>query len=127
MKMMSFVLERARQLIREKGGFLTTQDAIKELARKDFEHYQSLLDDLIAEENDDGKNRAVLLRWKTLPPAKVVDEISIALANYLKKVQQTDPRFYWFKLENHTNDPETFDQILAELKLKGLMSHTTAT
>ena len=78
------------------------------------------LDDMITTEEDDD-NRAVLQHWKKdLSPAQIVNEIDISIASYLKEVQKTDPRFYWFKQKNHPDDPEKFDALLQDLKRKGL-------
>jgi hypothetical protein len=67
-------------------------------------------------------NRAILQYWKdNLSPAQIVDEIDISIANYLKRVQKTDPDFVFFKYEQHRKNPGEFDKMLQELRQKGLM------
>jgi hypothetical protein len=120
-KVLSDLYARAREKIRQAGGMKTTRQAMDEIMQEAHQKYRQALDEMIATEEDED-NRAVLQRWKKdLSPAQVLNEIDISIAWYLKEVQKTDPSFYWFKLENHPDDPQKFDELLQDLKMKGLM------
>jgi hypothetical protein len=117
---LSEVFARARDRIRSCGGLMTTQQAIRELVQEDEQNYRQALEQMIAEEEDED-NRAVLEQWRNLSTEHVIHEIDIAVASYLKRVQQTDPDFIFLKYEHHRSNPADFDNMLLQLKQKGLM------
>jgi hypothetical protein len=117
---LSELYERAREHIRAKHGMETTEQALEAMLKEAIEEARKGLDELIATETND-HNRKVLEEWKKLPPEQIANEMDIAIADYLKKVQKTDPDFTLFKLENHKDNPAEFEDLLRELKKKGLM------
>ncbi len=119
-KALSDLYARAREKIRAAGGMKTSKQAIKEIIHENRQNCRQALEEMIAAEEDEG-NRAVLHYWKNLPPRQIVNEIDIAIASYLKRVQRTDPDFVLFKNEHHRKNPAEFDALLQDLKRKGLM------
>lgn len=98
---------------------LTTEQAIKEVLKGAKEEINRLRESLI---KSNPEVFGQLREFENDSPevqVKKIDENIIV--PFLKQVQQNDPTFEQFKLAYHSNDPEKFDELLADLKRKGLM------
>src|SRR5688500_10421253 len=111
---------RAREKIRAAGGMKTTKQALQEIIREAHQNARQVLEEMIAAEEDDG-NRVTLMRWRSLSPAEVMQEIDRSIAGYLKEVAKTDPDFVLFRHDHHRSNPADFDLLLKQLRKKGLM------
>lgn len=119
--------ERAREHIRSKHGFETTQQAFEAMLEEGKNQLKQAraksaagLEDMIVTE-EDADNRKVLEIWRDLPPDQALYECQASIAEYLTRVQKTDPEFVLFKQENHKDNPGEFDELLKELRKKGFM------
>jgi hypothetical protein len=139
-KALALLHARARQKIREHGGLLTTNQAIEMIRKEDREKYVKAIDELAefepfwAQYRDkpmpDDEMQKHLRRYDEAIAFEIkqarmqyVGRGDLGLSYYRSAKDLISDEMFerMFKEEHYPNNPQEFDELVADLKKKGLL------